>query len=124
MKILLNNSITKVIVYKKCVDQYSHLSIESDFKIKIGRKWFIFPVYETIPSAVMRWGWSKKEFVSSVEDFKDEKRYIENGEIYFYPHCTFYMNDGSKEDMYFQTEENLLLYIKQFQTENNHIIIN
>jgi hypothetical protein len=123
MKIILNNSITKVIVYKKCVDQYSNLSIENNFKRKIGRKWFIFPVYETIPSAVVKYGWSNKEFICSVENFKNTKRYIENGEIYFFPHCTFHMNDGSKEDMYFQTEENLLSYVKQFQKENKHIII-
>ena len=123
MKIILNNSITKVIVYKKCVDQYSNLSIENNFKRKIGRKWFIFPVYEIIPSAVVKYGWSNKEFICSVENFKNDKRYIENGEIYFLPHCTFHMNDGSKEDMYFQTEENLLLYIKQITKENKHIII-
>ena len=75
MKILLNNSITKVIVYKKCEYCYP-LSIESNFKRKIGKKWFIFPVYDIIPSAVVKWGWSKKEFVSSVEDFKNDKRYI------------------------------------------------
>jgi hypothetical protein len=123
MKILLNNSITKVIVYKKCEYCYP-LSIENNFKRKIGKKWFIFPVYEIIPSAVVRWSWANKEFVCYVEDFESDKIYIEDGKMYHYPHCTFYMNDGSKEDMYFQTEENLSLYIRQFQTENKHIIIN
>jgi hypothetical protein len=121
MKIILNNSITKIIVYKKCEYCYP-LSIENNFKRKIGKKWFIFPVYEIIPSAVVRW--YDHSFVCSTEDFKSDKIYIEDGKIYYYPHCTFHMNDGSKEDMYFQTEENLLLYIKQFQKENKHIIIN
>lgn len=121
MKIILNNSITKVIVYKKCEHYSISYRIVTNFKKKIGRKWLMFPIYEIIPTAVVRW--YDHSFVCSAEDFKSDKIYIEDNKIYHYPHCTFHMNDGSKEDMYFQTEENLLLYIKQIIKENKHIII-
>ena len=116
MVILFNHSITRVNVHPKHEPHRFEcsLSIERNFKHKVGRKYLIFPVYEIIPVAVVRTSglWEDRQgFVCELKDFKSEYYYFESDVLYEKPHCTICMNDKSSKQVHFGTVGELNAYV-------------
>jgi hypothetical protein len=128
MAILFNHAITRVNVHRKHkpLRYECSLSVERDFKYKVGRKYLFFPVYETIPVAVVRNAGlfeDRDEFVCELKDFKSDYYYFEDDVLYEKPHCSIFMNDKSSRDVHFDTVEELNNYIEILKSKAPHIEI-
>jgi hypothetical protein len=129
MAILFNHSITRVNVHPKYQPNRFEcsLSIERDFKYKIGRKYLFFPIYEIIPAAVVRTSGlfeDRQGFVCELKDFKSEYYYFgEDDTLYEKPHCTICMNDKSSKQVHFDTVDELNAYVNELKSKAPHIEI-
>jgi hypothetical protein len=128
MAILFNHSITRVNVHPKHEPHRFEcsLSIERNFKHKVGSKYLIFPVYETIPVAVVRNAGlfeDRQGFVCELKDFKSEYYYFEDDVLYEKPHCTICMNDKSSKQIHFGTVGELNAYVDELKSKAPHIEI-
>jgi hypothetical protein len=128
MAILFNHAITRVNVFPKYKPFRFEcsLSIERDFKKKIGVKYWFLPVYEIIPVAVVRNAGlfdDRKELVCELKDFKSDHHYFEDDVLYKKPHCTICMSDKSHKDVYFDTVEELNAYVDELKSKAPHIEI-
>ena len=123
--IIFNHAITAIYVYRK-YKYYSFLSyrICHDFKMKVGKRFGIFPKYEKITCVVRTNGLFHEEFCCHLEDFKHDNLYIENGVIYENPHCTIVMNNDNKKVVYFDTVEELETFVEELQAKAPHIEVN
>ena len=121
MDILYVHGITKVSVFNKIKDWESKFEIVKSFKRKVGKKFLFFPIYEDLGEWVVTW-WSGK-FVSTVKDFKHSEMFIEDGVFYHKPHCSIYMNNKSRKDVYFETVEELNKYVYELKSLAPNIII-
>ena len=59
--------------------------------------------------------------ISSLDEYKEKNAYVENGKVYYYPHCTIYLMDESKKDVYFETVEEMEAYITELASSAPHI---
>jgi hypothetical protein len=129
MAILFNHAITRVNVHPKYkpLRFECSLSIERDFKKKIGVKYWFFPIYEIIPAAVVRNAGlfhDYDEFVCELKDFESEYYYFgEDDVLYEKPHCTICMSDKSSKEIHFDTVEELNAYVDELKSKAPHIEI-
>jgi hypothetical protein len=126
MAILFNHSISRVNVLPKYQPFRFEcsLSIVRNFKKKVGRKYWFFPVYEIIPVAVVRTSGlfeDQEKFLCELKDFESKYYYFEDDEVYKKPHCTICMNDKSHKDVYFETVEELNAYVDELKSKAPHI---
>lgn len=62
----------------------------------------------------------------TLQEFIDcfgDSYYMEGDTIYYYPHCTIYLADGTRHDKFFETQEDLKTFLHEMLTENPHINI-
>ena len=130
MAILFNHSITRVNVHPKYephrFEFECSLSIERDYKKKVGRKYLFLPIYEIIPVAVVRNAGlfdDRKELVCELKDFESEYYYFEDDVLYEKPHCTICMSDKSSKEIHFGTVEELNAYVDELKSKAPHIEI-
>jgi hypothetical protein len=128
MAILFNHSITRVNVHPKYQPFRFEcsLSIERDFKMRVGRKYLFFSVYKIIPVAVVRntgLFHDHNEFVCELKDFKSDYYYFESDVLYEKPHCTICMNDKSSKQIHFNTVGELNAYVEDIKSKAPHIEI-
>ena len=116
MTILFNNNITRISVTEKGIAlQYS----VSFYLKKVGKNFIFFPKYvkaRCVRDAIDR-------FVCDIDDFNDEKYYIENNLIYYKPRCIIGMNDQSSHVIYFNNVHQLHCYVNEIKSKADHIII-
>jgi hypothetical protein len=126
MNIIFNHSISNVRVFPKNEKWNTSLIVLNNFKRKIGTKYLIIPIYEIVPNAVIdeHAGFSG-EYYCTVEEFNQtsEKCYIEDDTIYYKPYCTIFYNNKGHEDIFFETVEELNLYVGELKTIGPHIIV-
>lgn len=113
MEILCTQAITRVKTYPKVKDYDIRFVIRENYKKRIGRKFLFFPVYETPHDAVVRW-WSG-DYFCPVSEFNHKELFIEDGEFFRKPHCRIFMNDKSSKDVYFETIDELDIYINRLK---------
>ena len=121
MDILYIHGITKVSVFRKFRCWELRLKIVKNFRKKVGRKFLFFPIYEDLGECVVN-HWSEN-FVSTVEEFKSTEVFIEDGVFYYKPHCSIYMNNNSKKNIYFEKVEELNKYVNELKSIAPNIII-
>lgn len=120
--VIFNHAITRIVIHKKMKYWgFGSYRINTDFKIKVGTKFGIFPKYEKITCVTIMSGLFEDEFYSTIEDFKHDFLYIEDNVIYEKPNCTIVMNDGKSKDMYFDTDEELEQYVEKLKLIAPHI---
>jgi hypothetical protein len=127
MDIIFSKSITNIRVLPKSINWDTPLIVLNSFKRMIGTKYLIIPVYEVVPNAVInQYASFSGEFYSTVEEFNktSEKCYIEGNTIYYKPHCTIFYSVKGYKDVFFETIEELNLYVDELKTIGPHIIIN
>lgn len=118
--IIFNRSICKITIHPK--SEYHDREVR-EFKKRIGWKWegiIPKPIYEQT-LYVIKW-WSG-EIVSKVEDYTHKFSYVEETRIYYKPHCCIYLVDQSKEEVYFETKDELEKYVKDLVSKEPHIKI-
>jgi hypothetical protein len=120
MNIIFNSAISNVRVYPKIKNYDLSYEIKKNFKIVVGRKFFIIPIFKNIPNAVVDY-WGNK-FISSVEDFKGVKSFIEDDTFYYKPHCKIFFGNGNQE-VFFETVEGLNKYVDDLKIFAPHIVI-
>lgn len=126
MAILFNHAITRIGVHPNYQPNRFEcsLTLVENFKKRVGTKYWIFPIYEIIPQAVVR---SKGlfsdrcEFVCELKDFKSKYYYFKDGQIYEKPHCTIHMNDKSSRKVHFETVDELNAYVEDLKSKAPHI---
>ena len=121
MKIIFNQNICRVNVYEKLED-YIGTFVVTTGKRKIGYRFKIFPQYEKIEGVFYWW---HEDFYSSIEEFnkKQKRKYVEDKKIYYKPHCVIVTNDGNKEEVFFETKEELNSYVDKLKSFSSHITI-
>jgi hypothetical protein len=127
MDIIFNHSISNIRVFHKIRNWNTSLIVLNNFKRKIGTKYLIIPVYEIVPNAVIdEYASFSGEFYCTVEEFNktSEKCYIEDDTIYYKPYCTIFFGIKGHKDIFFETVEELNLYVEELKTIGPHIIIN
>jgi hypothetical protein len=120
MNIIFNSAISNVRVYSKIENYDISYEVKKNFKVVVGRKFLIIPIFKTIPNAVVN-HWNNK-FICSVEDFKGVKSFIEDDTIYYKPHCKIFFGNGSQE-IFFETIEELDKYVNDLKIFAPHIVI-
>ena len=120
MNIVFNSSISNVRVYPKIKNYDLSYEVKKNFKVVVGRKFLIIPIFKNIPNAVVNY-WSNK-FICSVEDFQGVKSFIENDTFYYKPHCIIFFGNGSQE-VFFETIEELDKYVNDLKIFAPHIVI-
>jgi hypothetical protein len=126
MNIIFNNAISNVRVFPKNEKWNTSLIVLNNFKRKIGTKYLIIPIYEIVPNAVIdEYASFSGEFYCTVEEFNQtsEKCYIEDYTIYYKPYCTIFFGIKGHEDIFFETVEELNLYVDELKTIGPHIIV-
>jgi hypothetical protein len=121
MKILFNNNISEVYVNEK--RRLFHINyIIGNGKRKVSTKWGIFPKYEKCYGLFSRWG---GEYWGDIEEYikiyGDE--YIEDGAFYRKPYCLIVSNSGEKNEVVFETVDELLSYVEELKNMGEHILI-
>jgi hypothetical protein len=121
MKIIFNQNICRVNVYEK-LEEYNSNFVVTTEKRKIGYRFKIFPRYEEIEGVFYWWD---REFYSTIEDFskKQKRKYVEDKKIYYKPHCVIVTNDGNKEEVFFDTKEELNSYVDKLKSISPYIIL-
>jgi hypothetical protein len=118
--IIFNHAISNIRVYPKVEDWLTNYKVVNDFKLRVGYKFFIIPVYKIIPKAVVRGlAW---EFVCDTNEFKHDRLFIEDDKFYYRPHCTIFLNNKSHQDVYFDSVEELNSYVDEIKSKAPHII--
>jgi hypothetical protein len=120
MNIIFTGAISNVRVYPKIENYDLSYVIKKNVKVVVGRKFLVIPIFKNIPNAIVqRWD---HEFVSSVEDFKGVKSFIEDDTFYYKPHCRIFFGNG-KQEVFFETIEELNHYVDDLKKTAPHIII-
>ena len=120
MNIIFNHAISNIRVYPKVEDWLTNYKVVNDFKLRVGYKFFVIPVYKVIPKAVVR-GWNR-EFVCDANEFKHDRLFIEDDKFYYRPHCIISLNNKSHQDVYFDSVEDLDKYVSDLILKAPHII--
>jgi len=114
--IIFNQAITKIRVFPKTevtnfeIRKYRKGNVILD--VLLGRK----KIIETF--VVYRWS---DEVLCRVEDFNDDKRYIEYDVIYYKPHCEICLNDKTDVDVFFETVEEMENYVNELRSKSPNI---
>ncbi len=122
MEIAYIHGITKIRVFKKPIYSGCSYSVKENYKRRIGRKYLIFPIYETIELAVVYSNWGEK-YVYRPSEFDNKKIFLEDKILYYYPHCTIYFNNQSSRDVFFKTQDELYKYVQNLRDQAPHLII-
>jgi hypothetical protein len=122
--IVFTNAISLIRVYPKVLADWDY-KVETNFKLKIGRKWWGKPIYKIIPKAVVEVSglWDKR-FRCAVEDFSHSRFTIVDDKVYYKPHCELWLNNGKYKTIYLESVVELIAYVKQLKDRAPHIEIN
>ena len=100
--ILFNQAVARLTVNYKLESKRYYVKRK---RVIIKRKFGIIPIYGYKEFVYGMMG----ESIISVEDFKSKKFYIEDGKVYFKPHCIIHMLDKTDYDVYFEDKSALRL---------------
>jgi hypothetical protein len=75
-------------------------------RVVVGRKLGIIPIFEEKDYVFQYNG----EPFSSVENFTSARLYIEDGRVYFKPHCVIHMSDKTEHRVFFEDTGSLWKY--------------
>jgi hypothetical protein len=119
MKVLFNKNISQINVYEK--SRHFGDLVFSTGKRRIGTKWGIFPIYETIEGLFNHWS---EEYWGTVEEYNAKgNTYFEDGKFYKRPHCIIHTNSGKENTIYFGTTNELLQYVDELKSLAPHVIL-
>ena len=103
MTVLFNQAIVRLVVnYKLESKRYS----VKRKRVIVGRKFGVIPVYGYKEFLYGIEG----EMIMPVDEFRSKKFYIEDGKVYFKPHCVIHMVDRTSHDVYFEDTGSLWKY--------------
>lgn len=121
MNILFNKAISEVAIYPKRVVHNTY-DIRKSVIFIDSFILFIIPVFKKISNAVVtEYG---RRYICKADEFTHEKMYLENGIFYFKPHCEIILNTKKRHSVFFDTIEELNIYIENLTSSAPHITIN
>jgi hypothetical protein len=116
--IIFNHAICKITVHPKSENENREV-VTLTKKVGWGWKGIIpYPILER-KEFVKRF-WSDK-IISSVDEYNEKNSYVEDGKVYYYPHCTIHLMDESRKDVYFETVEEMEAYVTELASSAPHI---
>lgn len=101
--ILINQAIVRLTINYKLE---SKRFIIDRKRVVVRRKFGIIPVFEEKDYVFQYDG----ELFSSVENFTSARLYIEDGKVYFKPHCVIHMSDKTEHRIFFEDTGSLWKY--------------
>lgn len=126
MNIIFHRAISNVRVHPKSEnwDLNWHHKVVYNYKRKIGRKFLFFQTYEIHDKGVIEEGpFSDNKFYTMEEVSTWKNTYIENDKFYLKPHCCIFFGGKGREDIFFETVEELNKYVDELKNNGPHIII-
>ncbi len=78
-------------------------------KVLVSRKLFFIPVYNNVDYVFEQTSFTGDP-ISPVESFRPKRLYVEDGKIYYKPHCIIHMSDKTEHTVFFEDTGSLWKY--------------